>query len=726
MERRAARRPRPGRRAAGAAGSAPARRTRARRDRRRPTSRAPRAAPARARRPASGRPPARPRRTTPAARAATGPDPPSRRSVACDRGEHRPPREHHPLRARRSSPTSRRRAARLASAAEPRGQPVTTLAPSDPAESTRPSASRRVMQMSRDALSDASPARRCRPTRRWPAGCRCSRSCSRSARASFLTGSAVFFTQIVGLSARAGRPRPHGRRASSSFVFAVPLGKVADRVGRSGCGRWARSAPPALYAVWPFIDGFAPFLAMMVAARGRSSTAGCSGRGAYTIDVVPARGARAVAGLHARRAQHRLHRRRPASAASRWPSTATTSSAPCRWLTAAILRAQRVLHHPAAPTPQHDRRAGRGRTRLLNPGALRNRGFLALIDLRRRARHQPGAAQRRHPAVAGGGDRRAAGAAGLAVRHQHRDGRAAPGRRGPRRRTPSSGRCAPPGSAPAFFVLSCGIVLVTHDTLGWVDDRAGLARPRDGDRRRAVPVRRRSWGYLSELSDPDRRGEYQGAAHLGGTLGDVVGAGGLHLPRHGVGHAGLAASSPAIVVLATLGMGPAAAGRRALPGAGLEPRRACLLESSVVATRSRSGSPARGRAPSRPRSRPCSPAPASRRTSTASVWWKALLALVVSLALQVGVNYANDYSDGIRGTDDDRVGPMRLVGSGAAAPARREARGVPRLRRRRGRRAGAGGDHRLVAGRRRRWCAWWPRGSTPAARSPTATSASAR
>jgi len=42
------------------------------------------------------------------------------------------------------------------------------------------------------------------------------------------------------------------------------------------------------------------------------------------------------------------------------------------------------------------------------------------------------------------------------------------------------------------------------------------------------------------------------------------------------------------------------------------------------------------------------------------------LAAIVSLSLQVGVNYANDYSDGVRGTDDDRVGPMRLVGSGAA------------------------------------------------------------
>jgi 1,4-dihydroxy-2-naphthoate octaprenyltransferase len=46
----------------------------------------------------------------------------------------------------------------------------------------------------------------------------------------------------------------------------------------------------------------------------------------------------------------------------------------------------------------------------------------------------------------------------------------------------------------------------------------------------------------------------------------------------------------------------------------------------------------------------------------------AVLALLVTLSLQVGVNYANDYSDGIRGTDADRVGPMRLVGSGAAAP----------------------------------------------------------
>ena len=49
------------------------------------------------------------------------------------------------------------------------------------------------------------------------------------------------------------------------------------------------------------------------------------------------------------------------------------------------------------------------------------------------------------------------------------------------------------------------------------------------------------------------------------------------------------------------------------------------------------------------------------------VWWRVAAALVVSLALQIGVNYANDYSDGVRGTDDVRVGPTRLVAGGLAS-----------------------------------------------------------
>jgi 1,4-dihydroxy-2-naphthoate octaprenyltransferase len=75
----------------------------------------------------------------------------------------------------------------------------------------------------------------------------------------------------------------------------------------------------------------------------------------------------------------------------------------------------------------------------------------------------------------------------------------------------------------------------------------------------------------------------------------------------------------------------------------------------------------------RPRTLPAAVAPVLVGTSIAEFEGSfqpliALLALVVSLALQVGVNYANDYSDGIRGTDENRVGPVRLVGQNLATP----------------------------------------------------------
>jgi 1,4-dihydroxy-2-naphthoate octaprenyltransferase len=84
-------------------------------------------------------------------------------------------------------------------------------------------------------------------------------------------------------------------------------------------------------------------------------------------------------------------------------------------------------------------------------------------------------------------------------------------------------------------------------------------------------------------------------------------------------------------------------------------------------------SPAQWVAGARPRTLPAALAPVLVGSGAAAALGSfrplpALLALVVALALQVAVNYANDYSDGTRGTDADRVGPMRLVGSGAAAP----------------------------------------------------------
>ena len=71
----------------------------------------------------------------------------------------------------------------------------------------------------------------------------------------------------------------------------------------------------------------------------------------------------------------------------------------------------------------------------------------------------------------------------------------------------------------------------------------------------------------------------------------------------------------------------------------------------------------------RPRTLPAAVVPVGVGTAVAAgqasvIWWRSAVALLVALALQVGVNYANDYSDGVRGTDRDRVGPVRLVASG--------------------------------------------------------------
>ena len=76
----------------------------------------------------------------------------------------------------------------------------------------------------------------------------------------------------------------------------------------------------------------------------------------------------------------------------------------------------------------------------------------------------------------------------------------------------------------------------------------------------------------------------------------------------------------------------------------------------------------------RPRTLPAAVVPVLVGTAAAVgegdiIGWRMLAALVVSLALQVGTNYANDYSDGVRGTDDERVGPVRLVASKLASPA---------------------------------------------------------
>jgi MFS family permease len=117
-----------------------------------------------------------------------------------------------------------------------------------------------------------------------------------------------------------------------------------------------------------------------------------------------------------------------------------------------------------------------------------------------------------------------------------------------------------------FFVLSCLIVLVTHDTLGWVTIALvwlGHVTVTGAELYQSAA----RWGLVAELSEPDRRGEYQGAAVLGGTVGSVWAPAVYTFLALSWGTPGWLLIG-GIVVLAAIGVHPAArAAERYLPPA---------------------------------------------------------------------------------------------------------------------------------------------------------------
>ena len=364
----------------------------------------------------------------------------------------------------------------------------------------------------------------------------------------FLTGSAVFFTQIVGLSAaQVGI----GLTAAGvvSFFFAVPLGKVSDRVGNKRMWAIGAFASAGLFALWPLIHGFAAYLAMMVVLE-IVSTAGWSGRGAYTLDVFP----------REERVQSQAFMRAALNIgftlgaligglALAFNNDDIVRAVP--WLTAVILAAN-ALYITRLPDAEHDR-APATPDQLVNPGALRNRGFLGLMTCDGVLGTnqvllnvviplwlvQETDAPRVLLAWLFGTNTvmavllQVAAARGVdSVARSLRASRISAG----------------------FFVLSCAIVAVTHDTLGWVTIALvwlGHVTVTGAELYQSAG----HWGFMSELSDPARRGEYQGAAHIGHTAGSVWAPAlftYLAMEQGTLGWLVIAA----VVVVATLGMGP--------------------------------------------------------------------------------------------------------------------------------------------------------------------------
>lgn len=343
----------------------------------------------------------------------------------------------------------------------------------------------------------------------------------------FLTGSAVFFTHLVGLSA-AQVGLGLTLAGVVTFLVSVRLGRAADRIGPKRM--WAIGAllEALLYFAWPWIHGLAEFLVIITLLE-LVGAAGNAGRGAYTLDAFPRKervrtfafmrsalnigftfGA-LFGGLALASGSNTVIRLVPILTSSilllnSWLISRLPAAAHDRRAAADVAKAEQVELHGK----QGARRA---------PSVLRNRGFLAAnVCQGVLATHQvllnvviplwlvqETDAPRVLLAYLFGTN------TVLAVLLQVPASRGADTIRG-------ALRAAWVGSG--FFVLSCLIVMLTHQTVGALT--IGLVWLGHVTVTGAELFQSASnWGLTAELSDPQRRGEYQGAARVGFTVGSV-------------------------------------------------------------------------------------------------------------------------------------------------------------------------------------------------------------
>ncbi|SFC21867.1 Sugar phosphate permease [Nocardioides terrae] len=337
----------------------------------------------------------------------------------------------------------------------------------------------------------------------------------------FLTGSAFYFTQLVGLSAQhVGLGLSIG--AGVQFLASVPTGRWVDRFGAKQAWVSMAAAQAALYFLWPAVDGFVAFLLMMAAMSVVEQTMR-SGRGAYQIAIFP-RDKRVASQAFMRAARNVGYTLGALLAGLALAFESDTAMELVPILTGVLLvantvwvwRLPRLTVEPAAPEPvleqalEHSAEKG---------SALRNRGFLLMSIFNGiLGTHQvllnvviplwlveETDAPRVLLAWLFGTNTllavllQVAAARGVttvqeSLRAQYR--------------------------GTACFVLSCGIVLVTHDTTGWVTIVlvwVGHVTVTGAELFQSAGM----WGLVAELSDPDRLGDYQGVSSLGYTLGDV-------------------------------------------------------------------------------------------------------------------------------------------------------------------------------------------------------------
>ena len=333
---------------------------------------------------------------------------------------------------------------------------------------------------------------------------------------SFMTGSAVFFTQVVGLTVvQVGLGLTIAGIAG--FIAAYPMGRLVDRIGPKRCWSISSFGQASMFAVWPFIDSFQGYIAMAIVMEVIGALGGTA-HGAYTIDVLPP-GERVTSRAYMYSALNVGFTLGAlvGGIALAFESITVLSALP--WFTAAVfmVNAAAVTRLPDA---SHDLKSAEERkVKIDGPGPMRNIGWLAssffigtmwtnqvilhlviplwLVE----KTDAPWVVL----ALLMGTNTVMCIFLPLAAARGIKD-------------NPTALRAI--RLASVFFIGSCVITLSTHHSIGlWTVLLffLGHVTLTGGE----LYLSAASWTFEADLMDPRRRGEYQGAAELTGTLGRV-------------------------------------------------------------------------------------------------------------------------------------------------------------------------------------------------------------